>query len=98
MIFDIHPSASDELDNAVRHYEKIQEGLGIEFLEEVYATIQRILRFPEAWVKISKYCRRCLTHRFPFGVIYQIEESKIRVIAVMQLNRKPGYWKNRVIR
>ena len=39
--------------------------------------------------------RRCLTNRFPFGVIYQIIEKQIVVIAVMHLHKKPDYWKKR---
>ncbi len=42
--------------------------------------------------------RRNLTKRLPFGIIYQIKEEKSEVIivAVMQLNRHPNYWKNRL--
>ena len=96
MNFVFHPLASNELDEAVKYYEEIREGLGLEFLEELNSTIKRIIKFPTAWAKVLQYCRRCLTHRFPFGVIYQIKENVIFIIAVMQLNRKPDYWKDRV--
>jgi len=35
--------------------------------------------------------------RFPYGVIYQIAEGWIIIIAIMQMNRKPDYWKERII-
>ena len=95
MNFSFHPLARSELNDAVDYYEECQKNLGIEFLEEVYATIQRILRFPKAWSQISYNTRRCLLNRFPYGMIYQIKETEIRIIAVMQLNRKPEYWKER---
>jgi hypothetical protein len=33
--------------------------------------------------------------KFPFGIIYQIIEKQIVVIAVMHLHKKPDYWKKR---
>jgi hypothetical protein len=71
-------------------------GLGYEFATEVAATISRILRYPEAWTKLSKRTRRCRTKRFPYGVIYQIRGDKILIVAVGHLRRKPFYWHNRV--
>ncbi len=42
MRFYFHPEAEAELDKAVEYYEQRQQGLGLEFVEEVYATITRI--------------------------------------------------------
>jgi len=39
--------------------------------------------------------RRCLTNHFPFGVIYYQKDDVIIIQAVMQLQRKPNYWKSR---
>jgi plasmid stabilization system protein ParE len=94
--FKFHPAARQELDDSVSYYDSVQDGLGLEFLEEVYATIQRIIDFPSAWTKLSPNTRRCLTNRFPYGVIYQERSEYIFVIAVTHLNRKPGYWKKRL--
>jgi len=97
MNFVFHPEAQTELEQAIEYYESCQVGLGTEFLEEVYATIQRIIAFPEAWTRLSKNSRRCLTNRFPYGVIYQIlDEDCIRIVAVMELHKKPSYWQNRI--
>ena len=95
MKFTIHPEAKIEIVYHADYYEDKQPGLGEEFIEEIYATIQRILEFPQAWQKISKTTRRCLTSRFPFGVIYSIEPDRIRILSVMLLNREPYYWKDR---
>ena len=62
-------------------------------MEEVYSTIQRIIEFQKAWTALSENSRRCITSRFPYGIIYQIlAGDSIRIIAVMQLNKKPDYW------
>jgi plasmid stabilization system protein ParE len=95
MNYRFHPEAESEFNDSVAYYESQKVGLGIAFAEEVRSTIQRILQFPLAWTKISRGCRRCLTKRFPFGVIYSIKEDCIFIIAIMPLSRKPGYWEKR---
>jgi hypothetical protein len=96
MKFYFHPDADEEFDNAIEYYEGCQPDLGLEFAEEVYATIARILKYPDAWSQMSKNTRRCLTNRFPYGVIYQIKSNTLRIIAIANLTRRPSYWKKRV--
>jgi hypothetical protein len=95
MKFSIHEDAEQELDQAVGYYEGCRSGLGLELAEEVYAAIARIIEFPLAWSPISKRTRRCLVHRFPFGIVYQVKSDSIRVLAVADLRRRPGYWRGR---
>ena len=89
MNFSFHPSAVKELASSVDYYESLHPGLGLEFTEEIYSTIQRILEFPNAWAIVSQNCRRCMTRRFPYGIIYHIKEDEILIISVMQLNQNP---------
>ncbi|HHE31926.1 MAG TPA: type II toxin-antitoxin system RelE/ParE family toxin [Chlorobaculum parvum] len=95
MKFYFHELAESEFDKAVDFYEDCQSGLGLEFAEEVYATIALIVRFPEAWSPMSNNSRRCLVNRFPSGVIYQVKSDGVRIIAVADLRRRPDYWLNR---
>jgi len=96
MKFAFHPDAEQELNQAVDYYNDGQPLLGWDFAREVHFTIQNILAYPKAWTPLSKNTRRCLVNRFPFGVIYQIVKDDIFIVAVMQLNRKPGYWQSRI--
>ena len=96
MKYSFHPSAIIELQESISYYEECQFGLGLEFSKEIFSTIQRIVHFPESWPDLSRNTRRCLSKRFPYGVIYQIAEGEIIIIAVMQQNREPDYWKKRV--
>jgi len=72
MRFQFHPAADAEVDRAVEYYERCQSGLGLEFAEEVYAAIGRIIEYPDVWSPMSRNTRRCLTNRFPYGIIYRI--------------------------
>ena len=96
MNYSFHPAAAEELNEAIDYYNECQEGLGLEFAKEEYITIQNILQFPKAWSPLSKSTRRCLTNRFPYGVIYQEKRDEIVIIAVMQLNKEPSYWHDRI--
>lgn len=89
------PEAREEFLKEIEYFEECRKGLGQEFSKEVFSAIQRIINFPDAWTKLSKNTRRALTNRFPFGVIYHIDDEMIVVVAVMQLIRDPDYWKNR---
>lgn len=96
MRFVFHPEAEAELNLAVDYYNQCRVNLGRDFAKEVYTAIRNIVALPEAWTPLSKNTRRCLVNRFPFGVIYQAENNEILIIAIMQLNRKPGYWQDRI--
>ena len=95
MNYFFHQKAEKEFLDAVNYYESQQKRLGIRFSEDVYIAIQSICKYPYAWEKIDEKTRRCLTKKFPYGVLYRIKENHIRIMAVMNLNRKPKYWKNR---
>lgn len=95
MTYSFHPDAEIELNTSIDYYQECKDGLGSEFAYEVHQTIQRILEYPTAWQKFDEETRRCLTSRFPFGVIYYQRDNAIIILAVTQLNRKPNYWKDR---
>lgn len=94
--YDFLDPAQIELEEEVKYLNEQRLGLGYEFAEEVAGTISRILRYPEAWAKLSKRTRRCRTKRFPYGVIYQIRDNKILIVAIAHLRRKPFYWRDRI--
>ena len=96
MKFHFHPSADTEFDEVIRYYEECEPGLGLELAEEVYSAIGRVSEYPDAWSPVSQNTRRCLVNRFPFGVIFQVKDGMLRIIAVANLHRRPGYWRDRI--
>jgi plasmid stabilization system protein ParE len=89
------PGAEEDLDEAFSYYEARQRGLGDDFLDEFRHAVDRILQFPHGWHPMDEVYRRCQLHRFPYGVIYRVDESshEIVITTVMQLNRRPGSWR-----
>jgi len=95
MTFSFHPEAEIEFFEAINYYEECEVGLGYDFSIEIYSSIQNIIEYPKAWPVLEVNIRRYLTNRFPFGILYTIEENEIFILAVMHLHRPPGYWKQR---
>ncbi len=98
MNFSFHPEAEEEFNDAIDYYEGIMPELGYDFALEVYSAIQRSVEFPKAWTVLEGDVRRSLVSRFPYGVLYSEETGCIFIVAVMDLHRKPGYWKHRMMR
>ncbi|MFH0921902.1 MAG: type II toxin-antitoxin system RelE/ParE family toxin [Fibrobacterota bacterium] len=96
MNYSFHSLAEIEFTDAVDYYDRVRPGLGTDFAEEFSAVIERILIFPSVCSPIGHNTRRALVNRFPYGIIYHASESDIFILAVMQLNRRPGYWKRRI--
>ncbi|TVQ67323.1 MAG: type II toxin-antitoxin system RelE/ParE family toxin [Oceanospirillales bacterium] len=95
MKFSFHPEAEKEFNQAIDYYESLEPGLGYDFALEVHLAVKRSIAFPKAWPEIEKDIRRSLVGRFPYGVLYSEEQDHIFIVAVMNLHRKPGYWKQR---
>jgi plasmid stabilization system protein ParE len=90
------PPAIDELTDAISYYNVQSEGLGYEFAAELKRTLERIVQYPDAWLKLSKRTCRCRTNRFPYAVIYQVRKETLLIVAVMHLSREPETWKSRL--
>ena len=90
-----HRMARSELNEAAQYYESESPGLGAAFLDEVERCTQTIVNFPEAGSLITETIRRRLLLRFPYALLYSIKTDRVRVLAVMNLKRRPMYWVGR---
>lgn len=96
MSFPFHPEAAEEFEAAIEWYEERSAGLGLDFAAEVRLAIRRAESMPFAWTRLEDDLRRVLVRRFPYGLPYAPENGHLCIVAVMHLNRAPGYWRNRV--
>ena len=90
--------AEIELDQAIHWYGTQAPGLGDAFLIEVLSAADRITRFPGAWHSLGESVRRCRLSRFPYGLIYTVDNGDILVLAVAHMHRRPDYWRERIKR
>ena len=89
-------AAHDELKQSIKWYNQECPGLGYEFSDEVNRSIERIKENPQAWQRLSKQTRRCLARRFPYGIVYYVDNQEILILAIQHLNREPGIWLDRI--
>ena len=86
-----NPLAEQELNDAAQYYEIESQGLGAAFLAEVRRCCEGIVQYPGAGHTAVGSIRRRLVRRFP----YATRPGVVRVLAVMNLNRRPTYWVGR---
>lgn len=95
MTIKFHSEARKEFFKAADYYEEQVVGLGDAFINEVEKVFNVIEHYPSSGTTITPTERRFLVSRFPYGIIYSVEDDLIKIFAVMNLRQKPGYWKSR---
>ena len=95
MVASFHDLAKVELNEAARYYASESPGLGAVFLTEAERSITVILEHPESSPLVGRSVRRRLLSRFPYGLLYRVRGNQLRILAVMNLRRRPGYWVGR---
>jgi toxin ParE1/3/4 len=99
--FRTEPEASTELEQAALWYERQRPGLGVEFLEAIDTTLDRITRWPQAARRIPGVsndvpARKAPVSGFRFHVAYLEMPDTIRILAFAHVSREPGYWHSRL--
>lgn len=87
--------AERELNDAAQYYEHEQAGLGAAFIAEIRRCTAALTEHPESGPMVLGAIRRRLCQRFPYALLYTIAGSELRILAVMNLKRRPGYWVGR---
>lgn len=80
-------AARIEFREAISWYNEQRMGLGWEFEEEIYKTLDRVCDSPETYSVAIRDTRRVLVHRFPYVIYYRVESERIVVIAVYHGHR-----------
>jgi hypothetical protein len=93
----IEPEAQDELFAAAAWYDDQREGLGGELLDAVDEALVRIGERPTSFARdrFDDRARRALVSRFPYAVVFVMQEEQIRVVAFAHAKKLPGYWTTR---
>jgi toxin ParE2 len=84
--------AQRELRSGTSFYEAEYPGLGKDFVVEIRRLCRRIVEAPRLGTEVQPGVRRRLVRRFPYAILYAVENSEIIVLAVAHQSRRPGYW------
>ena len=96
MRIELTAAALRELQDAIDWYESKSPDLADALLREFHAARQRSLLYPHAWQPVEDGFRKCLLTRFPYGLIYQVEDDRILILALSHLKRRPDHWRRRI--
>ena len=91
-----HEAALREFNEAVDYYSNIGPELGVRFYHEIERLILEVCQQPQLFRQFDPPARRHFSDRFPSGIIYLVQSDHLWIVAVMQLHREPGYWRERV--
>ena len=94
----IRREAEIDLDEILVWYEIQKVGLGFDFIKQFEVTLQKILNNPYYTVTILKEARRATLKRFPYEIVYRINEQnvEVRIIAIIHQSRDPEWFRKRV--
>jgi hypothetical protein len=87
-----------ELAWEVQYYAKISPKLGARFATVVEQALAIATEFPDMGSPYRYGTRRVFPKRFPFSVVYLHRNDEVLVLAIAPDDRKPGYWRSRVIK
>lgn len=89
------PPVDLDVEAAFEWYEKERPGLGVELLDELRATYNRIANGPLKYQELRGGIRRALLRRFPYAVYFAVEADFVVVVAVLHASRDPAEWQLR---
>jgi plasmid stabilization system protein ParE len=89
------PEADAELKETVARYESIRPELGLRFAEAVDKTVESIAEAPLRFAVVDQGRRRAGVRRFPYGLFFLAENTRIVVIACFHGKRNPKHWQLR---
>jgi plasmid stabilization system protein ParE len=93
LVSDIH--ADLDVEHAFEWYERQQSELGLEFLDELRGSYDRIADNPLKYQELRSGIRRALLRRFPYAVYFAIEDAVVVILAVLHVGRDPAEWQRR---
>jgi plasmid stabilization system protein ParE len=90
-----HPAAA-EYEEALCWYAERSSQAAEAFDEAVWQALREIELAPHRWPLVDGCHRiKLLLKKYPYHIVYLVDDGTLTVIAVAHHRRKPGYWQNR---
>ena len=79
--------ADADFQEVFNRFEDYREGFGVEFMMVIDAYLARIAAFPEIAPIYFEDIRRQVMQKFPYGIFYQPQPTRILVTAILDLRQ-----------
>ncbi|MDO8810763.1 MAG: type II toxin-antitoxin system RelE/ParE family toxin [Gallionella sp.] len=93
-IRDLTPALSD-LDEALDYYGNISTFFAQALIDEIEAAKRLITEYPRAWKPLPGGMRGFSLHRYPYTIVYRVNDHEVLIVAYAHFKRRPNYWHNR---
>ncbi len=87
--------ADADLKDARAWYDNVRSELGERFAHAVEDTVETIAESPLQFSIVHRKLRRAGVRRFPYSIFFEVQESRIVVIACFHGRRDPAHGKAR---
>ena len=91
----LNPEAEADLADAIAWYDSRRTELGNRLLEWVEKAFDELRRMPHLYGKVFQDLRLTKVGKFPYVVVYRIDDDQITVVAVYHARRDPRGWQSR---
>ena len=88
--------AEMEVDEAVSWYQEQSHDESLAFLDELDRAVRIVRAYPLIATEIEPEIGSFCFSRFPYSLIYGVDDEELVVIAVAHHSRRPQYWIDRI--
>jgi plasmid stabilization system protein ParE len=98
----VDSEAYEEAEVQTRYYaEHAGEVVSLRFASEIEAVVRGLVEGRFAGVNYPRVrfrlpLERVFLDRFPFAVVFYVENEVVTVVAIEALKKRPGYWRTRL--
>jgi plasmid stabilization system protein ParE len=78
-----------EIQKAFEWYEDNRSGLGYEMIQEIEEGFERLSKHPHHYSATNKKYRKVRINRFPYMIVFEIEDTKVIIIALRHIKQEP---------
>jgi plasmid stabilization system protein ParE len=95
-ILEVSQLAEADFADAVRWYGRIRPGLAADFVLCVDEALDRIMHNPYVYAPLFLTVRRAVLRRFPYGVIYRVIDTHVKIEAFFPDKMDPNALQRRL--
>lgn|GEM_PF-2954675 len=100
MKLDLHRGIEADLIEVQQELFEARPGWDVLFVEDFSLLLDRIQSAPLACERlhlkeVKAHLRRAHFGRFPYTIVYRVDEAGVFVLSVHHQRRKPGHWAHR---
>lgn len=97
MKLNYHNLAEMEIESSLSWYEERSKQAFDQFRIRLASVLNYIIQSPERFPRVYDEFRSARVNKFPYKIIFRIEQGTVYVIALAHDKRDPEYWKDRVL-